>query len=500
MMTSTRIKFMLGVCGLALLLPGGADAASHREAPFITELPKVDGTDFYVFRSYEDGKADTITMLANYQPLQDPYGGPNYFTLDDRALYEIHVDNNGDAKEDLTFQFRFKNEQRGLAVPAGGADVEVPLVNIGAVGPNAGDTQNLNVLETYTLSLIRGDRRRGKPRRIVDAESRKRVFQKPADYIGTRSVPDYENYARNHIRPIRIPGCKAPGRVFVGQRQEGFAVNLGQTFDLLNYSQRQELGGAVFAPIGEENNDVGPNSTDDKNITTLALELPITCLTSGDDPVIGAWTTASVNKDRVKGKIKGGKGRFVQVSRLGAPLVNEVVIGLRSKDAFNSSEPKDDAQFAGFVTNPTLPELIEIVFDGQVQAPNLFPRTDLVSAFLTGVEVPGAVSNKPAKVQPAEMLRLNTATPVTPSGEQNRLGVIGGDVAGFPNGRRPGDDVVDIELRVAMGRLISFGLFGKPEDAPSGNLDFTDGALVTAGDFNNNFPYLRTPLAGNLTE
>jgi hypothetical protein len=499
-MTSARVKTLLGVCSFALMLPSLADAASHREAPFITELPKVDGTDFYLFRSYEDGKADTVTLLANYQPLQDPYGGPNYFTLDDQALYEIHVDNNGDAKEDLTFQFRFKNQQKGLAVPAGGAKVEVPLVNIGAIGPKANDTQNLNVLESYELSVIQGDRRRGKARAVVDAETGKKTFAKPADNIGTRSVPDYETYARNHIRPITIPGCKAPGRVFVGQRKEGFAVNLGQTFDLLNYSKRQELGGGAFTPIGEENNDVGPNSTDDKNITTLALEVPIGCLTNGKEAVIGAWTTASVKRDRVKDKIKTGKDRFAQVSRLGSPLVNEVVIGLRSKDQFNSSEPKDDAQFAGFVTNPTLPELIEIVFQGAVTAPDLFPRTDLVAAFLTGVEVPGAVSNKPAKVRPAEMLRLNTATPATPTDQQSRLGVIGGDVAGFPNGRRPGDDVVDIELRVAMGRLISLGLFGKPENAASGNLDFTDGALVTSADFDASFPYLRAPLPGNLTE
>jgi hypothetical protein len=495
------MKALIGAGVLALSVPGMANAASHREAPFITELPKVDSTDFYLFRSYEDGKANFVTLLANYLPLQDPYGGPNYFSLDNQALYEIHIDNNGDAKEDLTFQFRFSTAQQGLAVPAGGPKIEVPLINIGAVGPRAADVANLNSRESYTVSLIKGDRRKGKPQPIVDAETRKTTFLKPVDNIGTRSVPDYETYARSHIRPVTIPGCKAPGRVFVGQRKEGFAINLGQTFDLLNFTKRQELGGGAFTPIGEENSDVGPNSTDKKNITTLALEVPIACLTSGKDPVIGGWTSASIDRDRVKGKlnVKGG-GRFVQVSRLGSPLVNEVVVGLRSKDKFNASEPKDDAQFAGFVTNPTLPELIEIVFQGQVQAPNLFPRADLVAAFLTGVNVPGVVSNQPAKVRPAEMLRLNTATPTTAPDKQSRLGVIGGDVAGFPNGRRPGDDVTDIELRVAMGRLITLGLFGKAEDAPSGALDFTDGASVTAADFDTAFPYLRSPLPGNLTE
>ena len=180
-------------------------------------------------------------------------------------------------------------------------------------------------------------------------------------------------------------------------------------------------------------------------------------------------------------------GGYTQVSRLGMPLVNEVVIGLKDKNKFNASQPKDDGQFADYVTNPTLPALLEILFGGAgVKAPTNFPRTDLVAAFLTGVD--GV--NKPANVVASEMVRLNTAIPPTPGLQQSRLGVLGGDNAGFPNGRRPGDDVVDIELRVAMGYLLP------PAMAPSGQLPFTDAALQEDAQFDAAFPYLRTPTPG----
>jgi hypothetical protein len=192
-----------------------------------------------------------------------------------------------------------------------------------------------------------------------------------------------------------------------------------------------------------------------------------------------------------------GAGPGTQVSRLGAPLVNEVVIGLRDKDLFNSASPTQDSALASYVTNPTLPELLEILFGSAgVQAPNNFPRTDLVAAFLTGIQG----LNKPATVVASEMLRLNTSIAPVPPGSQSRLGALGGDNAGFPNGRRPGDDVVDIELRVAMGVLCHAfaGAFGcGPADAPSGLLPFTDGAIVDASFFDATFPYLKVPLGGS---
>ena len=330
-----------GLIAGALLAAAGVtlQGSSHREAPGITKSPKVDGTDFYMFRSYEAGRSDYITLLANYVPLQDVYGGPNFFTLDPDALYEIHIDNDGDAREDITFQFRFNNTYKNLTVPAGDQNVAVPLINIGGIGPGRTDTQNLNVIETYSVSVVRGDHWRGHRLPITNAATGSPTFRKPVDRIGDKSLPDYAQYANNHIYDVTIPGCGA-GRLFVGQRREGFVVNLAEAFDLINLN-----------PLGPVDGEA--NVLADKNITTLALEVPTSCLVSGNDPVIGGWTTASV-KDKNK-DWDWDKNRFDQVSRLGSPLVNELVIGIKDKDRFNGSEPKNDGQFATYVTNPTLP-------------------------------------------------------------------------------------------------------------------------------------------------
>ena len=244
------------------------------------------------------------------------------------------------------------------------------------------------------------------------------------------------------------------------------------------------------------------DSLADANVTAIELEISVACLTQGKGTIIGGWTTASLPATRALGAVTPGldgaqqvSGGYVQVSRLGMPLVNEVVIGLKDKNKFNNSEPKDDAQFADYVTNPTLPALLEILFGGAgVKAPTNFPRTDLVAAFLTGVQG----LNQPPNVVASEMLRLNTAIPPVPSAFQRRLGVLAGDNAGFPNGRRPGDDVVDIELRVAMGVLCTLNIGGcKPSDAPAGTLHYTDGAFIYAGFFPEQFPYLQHPLPGS---
>lgn len=487
--------------GFATIL---AQASSHREAPLITEFPKVDGTDFYMFRSYEPGRENFVTIVANYIPLQVPYGGPNFFSFDPDALYEIHIDNNGDAREDLTLQFRFQNTLRDLALPIGTGSnsrrISVPLMNIGAIGPGVSDTGNLNVIENYTVTLVRGDRRGSQVQDVTNATTGSTTFVKPVDNIGTKSIADYETYARNHIFPINIPGCSATGgRVFVGQRKEPFFVNLGEVFDLVN----------VPNPVGEQFAAARRNIIDDVNISSLILEIPISCLTADGDPVIGGWMTASLRQGRAlnavpstlpqqrDASIEGGA--WTQVSRLSAPLINELVIGLKDKDRFNASEPVSDGQFADYVTNPSLAAILETLFGAAgVRAPTLIPRTDLVAAFLTGINTPATGNlNQPRVVQPAEMLRLNTSIAPKAMAQQQRLGVIGGDRAGFPNGRRPGDDVVDIELRVMMGRLISLGLFGAAAQAPSGNLDFTDGAFGDATLFEDRFPYLRSPLPGS---
>jgi hypothetical protein len=412
--------------------------------------------------------------------------------MDPDGVYEIHVDNTGDAVEDLIFQFRFQNRYKGLAVSAGGQDVEVPLANIGQIGPTRGDTGNANVVETYSVSLIRGDRRTGAASPLVNSATGSETFRKPIDRIGDKSIPNYAAYADDHIYDVTIPGCAMPGRMFVGQRREGFVVNLAEVFDLVNLN-----------PLGPP--DGGTNVLADKNVTTLALEVPTSCLVRGNDPVIGAWTTASERKHDDQGEDGDsdgdrdrGNGHYRQVSRLGMPLVNELVIGIRDKDSFNAHEPKDDAAFGTYVTNPSLPVLIEALFG--VPAPAT-PRNDLVQVFLTGV--PGL--NQPKHVTPAEMLRLNTSiAPVPPAG-QSPYGVLAGDLAGFPNGRRPGDDVVDIALRAVEGVLLP----GHPAAveqltdgaAISATVAYTPDGALTANPafrlFRDRFPYLTTPLAGS---
>lgn len=521
-------------------------ASSHREAPFITTSPKVDGTDFYMFMSYGGDRglnSGYVTLIANYQPLQDAYGGPNYFKLDPNALYEIHIDNNGDAVEDITFQFRFNNTLanggKGIELPIGSTNVAIPLTQAGAVA-NVADG-NLNVAETYGVKVVRGDRRKGVVQALTKAQGGSAVFEKPVDYIGDKTLGNsaaYETYAQKHVHTANIPGCNMPAKVFVGQRQEGFAVNLGPIFDLVNATAAQVLDPSL-------KNAFASKSIQDKNVTTMAIEVHKSCLTNGSDPVIGAWTTASLRQARLLAAApaaghqtsdKNG-GAWVQVSRLGNPLVNEVVIGLRDKDRFNTAKPKDDLQFAAYVTNPTLPTLLGLVLtgDGTALAPTNLPRTDLVATFLTGING----LNRPANLTAAsEQLRLNTAVAPVAEGNQNRLGAAGAilaagsvadatDLAGFPNGRRPKDDVVDIALVATLGGLcainesIDLGLSSvvvpkvgtltstcttasltATAKATGGNglpnaANVHDGADQAVVPFLNRFPYLNTPNSGS---
>ncbi|HEU5294444.1 MAG TPA: DUF4331 domain-containing protein [Burkholderiaceae bacterium] len=505
----------LGAVAGAALVPA-AHASSHREAPYITTRPKVDGTDFYMFASYEPNRAGYVTLLANYLPLQDPYGGPNYFSLDPTALYEIHIDNDGDNREDITFQFRFKNNLKSVSLPIGNKNVAIPLIQAGTVTDR--NAAALNVNEQFTVDIMRGDRRTGNRQAITNAAGGSAVFDKPVDNIGTKTIPDYAAYADKHVYTVNIPGCSQPAKLFVGQRKEPFAVNLGTIFDLVNAPVSVITDPTLINAV--------PNTIDDANITTLAMEVHKSCLTKGNDPVIGGWTTASLRQGSLLDptprqglqttEISGGA--WVQVSRLGMPLVNEVVIGLPDKDRFNGSKPKDDAQFLDYVTNPTLPRLLEIALDkdpafgGTAQgkiAPTNFPRTDLMNVFLTGI----AGVNRPASGGGSEMLRLNTNTPATPEAMQNRLGLAGGDAAGFPNGRRPKDDVVDVSLVAVAGGLCvlngdnnALGLNGslgftsqcKPSSVPLGatSLKLHDAVDQAVIPLLPKFPYLFTPTPG----
>jgi Domain of unknown function (DUF4331) len=491
--TSTRasrasgaLPALTAMCAaVAALTAPVAQASSHREAPSITTTPKVDATDFYLFNSYETGRSAYVTLIANYIPLQAPYGGPNYFSLDPNALYEIHIDNNADAKEDITFQFRakntLKNGTKGIELDIGGTMVAIPLIQAGTLtGANAvRNSPVLNLNESFTVDIVRGDRRTGAKAALkVSATSANgtvgaTTFDKPVDNIGVKTIPDYAGYAAKHLYTVDVPGCSVPAKLFVGQRKDPFAVNLGTIFDLVNAPPAVITNPANIGAAG-----VG--DLDDANVTTFALEVAKDCLTakpstdSTYDPVIGGWTTASLRQGSLLNPVpkKGHQttaisgGAWTQVSRLGHPLVNEVVIGLPDKDRFNGSKPKDDLQFATYVTNPTLPALLGIALasDPAFLAPTNLPRTDLLNVFLTGI---GGVNKPKGTVTPAEMLRLNTAIAAVPFAQQNRLGVagevlrVGGagnlaqavDLAGFPNGRRPKDDVVDISLVAVAGGL-----------------------------------------------
>jgi hypothetical protein len=503
-----------------------AGASSHREAPGVTRTPKVDSTDFYMFRSYEPGRDGFVTLIANYVPLQAPYGGPNYVTMDPDAIYEIHIDSDGDAVEDLTFQFDFTNtlpnNGNGISLNIGGKQNAIALRAAGPVtAPNDGD---LGEQESFTVTLVRGDRRTGMRQPVTNAAGGSPNFLKPLDNVGTKTIPNYPAYARQFVYGINIPGCATPGRMFVGQRAEAFAVNLGPVFDLVNFvpvegDSAPGAGDGRGFPGGITQSRNNDDIVGRFNVTSLIVEAPIACLTGSGNGVIGGWTTASLPQAILRRPTPSYDrpdqvgGAYVQVSRLSNPLVNELVIGLKDKDRFSASKPRNDGQFADYVTNPTLPAILDSLFRTPVNqtlganipnlAPTNFPRNDLVAAFLTGVR--GV--NQQARVTPSEMIRLNTGINPTPLARQSTFGVAGDDLAGFPNGRRPGDDAVDLALRVVMGRLCypvpvngaqtDLGLC-RPQDAAVGNVPFTDGAPINARDpiLSPVFPYLGDPLAG----
>lgn len=498
-------------------------ASSHREAPGTTEERKIDGTDFYMFRSYEPGREAFVTFVANYQPDQGAYNGPNYFTMDPDAIYEIHVDNTGDAVEDLTFQFDFDNNLvngTGIVLNVGGKNLPIALRAVGPIdSPNDAEQGEF---ESYSLTLVTGDRRSGARAPITNASGGAATFAKPIDNIGTKTIADYPGYAQKFVYDVTIPNCPTAGRAFVGQRAEAFAINLGKAFDLVNFvpiegDSAPGAGDGGGFPGGITQDRANDDLVGKANVTSLALEVPIACLTGTGNGVIGAWTTASLPQAELKDPSPTYKqtalfgGAYVQRSRLSAPLVNELVIGLNSKDLFNAVEPTADVALADFVTNPTFPAILNVLFKDAVNAtlgtniqdlaPTNFPRADLVATFLTGF--PNV--NQLAVVTPSEMMRLNTGIAPTPRDTQKTLGVIAADLAGYPNGRRPGDDTADITLRVAMGRLChpiegvapnGLGLCN-PADASTGTVQYTDGAPISAAELQNAFPYLNNPLPGS---
>ena len=472
-----RMRPILAALLAALLSAVPLIASSHRDAPSLVGSPEVDATDFFMFRSYEAGRDGYITLIADYNPNQSAFAGPNYFPLDENAFYDIHIINGNHTDEDLTFRFRFKTTYKVPTVVVGTGSNQLTIAApMFAVGP-AGQPGAVGITRTYTVRLIHGDiRHPTKVEFLRDAATGLGQFPMPLDNIGEKTIPDYETYARSFIRRATIPGC-AEGKVFAGQRKEPFQGDLDGLFDTVN----------VPYLLGDPAARTSPTAKN--NVTSIALEVPTPCLVGGGAGLVSAWTTARLPRTRILRDAPTltqptlQAGDYVQVSRLGNPLVDELLIGLPDKSLFNASHPRDDADIVNYVTNPALPEIIAAQLQSLgVQAPNLIPRQDLIVGFMTGL--PGLNQGGPQ----GEVMRLNTLIPPVPAAQQNPLGVVVGDLAGYPDGRRPGDDVVDNSLRVLMGSALT------PAQAPSGQLPYTDGIPVNALMFDEVFPYLKAPL------
>lgn len=432
-------------------------ASSHREAPGILGDPLMDNTDTYAFRSTEPGREGFVTLLANYIPFQEPTGGPNYYPFDNTGTYEIKVDNTGDGREDITFTFRFATTYRSPNFVLGHATG--PITSL--------DDPDYNAFQTYTVTVTRAGSSTVVANGIV-----------PPSNVGSRTTPNYEAALAQPAVVTIANGA----RYFAGQRDEGFYINLGGIFDTLNF------------PVTETG---GIDATSGFNVNTIAVEVPIQALTrdgavpsgpTAANAVIGVWATASRPGSRVFTFVNRifVTPSPVQISRLGNPLVNELVIPVRLKDTFNQSSPADDAQFAPFVVNPILPPVIAQLFGIAVPPA---PRNDLVAIFATGIMGANFLSDG----QPHEMMRLNVAVPPTAAGARSRLGVLGGDLGGYPNGRRVGDDVVDITLRAATGGTPFTPAFNV---APNNALG--DGVPQNDVPYLERFPYLGTPHTGNI--
>ncbi len=496
--------------------PSGVRASSHREAPLIARDPFADNTDVYAFISPD--RPDSVTLIANYIPLEWPESGPNFFEFDENVLYEIHVDNVGDARSHITFQFEFDTRTR---------NPNTFLYNTGPI--TSLDDPDWNRPQSFTMTQ-RTTGGRGQPSSSVLGQN----LKTPPVYVGAKSTPNYEALATAAIHTIGS-GANAI-KVFAGQRDDPFFVDLGSVFDLLSLrGQAPPIG----YPSDHGQSNLPLDAVAGYNTHTIAIQVPIRRLmASGDaEPVLGVWATASRRSTRVLNGVEGileGRGAeshtgdFVQVSRLGMPLVNEVVIPLALKDAFNNLRPEQDAGIytadtdvgnllQRSVLDPELQRLLKALYGVPNPGPN---RLDLQAIFLTGLKTTkpftintaggpvtlpaGTNVNQPSGVQPAEMLRLNTAAPFRPGVQGSicaptpnyQLGLLGGDACGFPNGRRLQDDVTDIELLAVAGAAYSVLTNDTFEFNPALIGVLRDNVNQNDRELLSTFPYVATPWSG----
>jgi uncharacterized protein DUF4331 len=453
--------------------------SSHREAPEIAKDPVADSTDLYAFVSPD--RPNTVTILANFIPLQGADGGPNFYEFGDDVQYAINIDNDGDGKADVSYVFEFTTRLR---------DDDTFLYNTGPV--QSLDSPNWNRRQFYSVTKWTGS----------TSQVLARGLTSPPCNIGPLSTPDYASLAADAVH-----GLSNGTKVFAGQRAEGFYVDLGATFDLLDPRPLANLH-TTFGLTGLPGRQgPGVNSTRFVNVHSIALQVPKTELTKGgkaptdataSSSVIGVWTTASRRKVTIRQAGKDtSSGPWVQVSRLGNPLFNEVIVPMAEKDRWNATPPTADKDFAKYVAKPELAGLLPVLFPGVF--PNLQaytkPRADLLAILLTGIPsgIIGGFQNFTGSTQ-ADLLRLNMAIP--PSSSPSIYGLLGGDLAGFPNGRRPMDDVVAIELRAVAGATIPLV---DPTFTPDGAAAVVDDGVGPDSllvPFLGHFPYLGVPHSG----
>jgi hypothetical protein len=450
--------------------------SSHREAPEMAKDPVADSTDVYAFVSPD--RPDTVTLIANYIPFQAPDGGPNFYEFGDDVIYDIHISNQGRATQDITYRFHFHTEVRNS---------KTFLYNTGPITSIASTSWNRP--QFYSLTRIKNGRSKVLASKLAC----------PPVNVGPRSTPNYSALAAQAVHHV------GKRRVFAGQRADAFHVDLGSVFDLgtLRPFENLHLIPTPAAP--------GVNSLQGYNVHSIVLQVPISEVTrKGDRPtdpakassVIGVWASAQRRKSRIFDRDQGayvGPGPWDQVSRLGNPLFNEVIVPMAHKDAWNAHRPVNDKDYAKYVNHPELARLLPVLYPGVF--PNLAayhkPRADLNAILLTGIPtgvVPGFQNYTGPRE--ADMLRLNVAIP--PSSSPHKLGVVGGDLAGYPNGRRVDDDVVTIELRAVAGVTIPLV---DPSFTPDGAASAVeDGTTDTNGDTSLTFPYLADPNGGYQTQ
>jgi uncharacterized protein DUF4331 len=451
--------------------------SSHREAPEISKDPVADSTDLYAFVSPD--KPDTVTLIANYIPLQSAAGGPNFYEFGEDVKYNIHIDTRGNGDADITYEFRFTTTL---------GDPDTFLYNTGPITSLSSASWN----RKQHYEIIRWDLRGKKVVPTIIGQN----LKCPPCNIGPLSTPKYATKLAEPAIHTLSDGVK----VFAGQRAEGFYVDLGSIFDLGNLRPFQNLN--AFGKAIGLSSAAGVNATKLLNVHSIAMQIPVSQITEHGRPVIGVWTSAS--RQRVRIADSPGKhifsGPFQQVSRLGMPLVNEVLIPMGAKDFWNGQQPVGDKQFAKYVSNPELAGLLPVLYPGVF--PRLAklvaskkPRIDLEAILLTGIPsgIITGFTNFTGAVA-ADMLRLNTSIP--PSSDPNILGLLGGDVAGFPNGRRVFDDVVSVELRAIAG--LTYHLVDKHYKPDGAAGELTDGLTPSSlgMPFLDKFPYLGVPFDG----